>query len=205
MKLILARHGQTDGSDRYFGRTDNELNAVGREQAAALGKRLADEKIDAIYTSTLKRTIATAEAIAAGHDLEINRCPELDEVDFGKLEGMTYEEICRQYPTVAATWTDWSAQLEFPGGESASLFAQRVARFLERLKSHNDDETILVVGHGGPFRLLLCHLLGLGIKHCNQFTFGLASISVINKYSQGAILVQLSDVCHLGQGKSQDS
>lgn len=205
MKLILARHGQTDGSDRYYGRTDNELNAVGRKQAAALGKRLADEKIDVIYTSTLKRTIATAEAIAAGHGLEITRCSELDEVDFGKLEGMTYEEICRQYPTVAATWTDWSAQLEFPGGESASLFAQRVARFLERLKSHNDDETILVVGHGGPFRLLLCHLLGLGIKHCNQFTFGLASISVINKYSQGAILVQLSDVSHLGQGKPQSS
>jgi alpha-ribazole phosphatase len=117
---------------------------------------------------------------------------------------MTYEEICRQYPTVAASWTDWSAQLEFPGGESAILFGQRVVRFLERLENHKDDETILVVGHGGPFRMLLCHLLGLGIKHCNQFTFGLASISVIDKYSQGAILSQLSDVCHLGQGKSQE-
>jgi len=205
LKLILVRHGQTDGSDRYYGRTDTELNAVGREQAEGLRRRLAGEKIDAIYSSTLKRAIATAETIAAGRGPEITRCPELDEVDFGQIEGMTYEEICRQYPTVAAGWTDWSSQLEFPGGESASLFAQRVVRFLERLKNHNDDETILVVGHGGPFRLLLCHLLGLGIKHCNQFTFGLASISIIDKYSHGAILSQLGDVCHLGQGKPQNS
>lgn len=204
MKLILVRHGQTNGSDRYYGRTDNELNTVGREQAEGLRRRLAGEKIDAIYASTLKRTVTTAETIAAGRGLEITRCSELDEVDFGKIEGMTYEEICRQYPTVAASWTDWSAQLEFPGGESAILFGQRVVRFLERLENHKDDETILVVGHGGPFRMLLCHLLGLGIKHCNQFTFGLASISVIDKYSQGAILSQLSDVCHLGQGKSQE-
>ncbi|MES0329378.1 MAG: histidine phosphatase family protein [Dehalococcoidales bacterium] len=200
---MLVRHGQTDGSDRYYGRTDNDLNAAGREQAEGLRRRLASEKINAVYTSTLKRAIATAEAIATGRGLEITCCSELDEVDFGKLEGMTYEEICRQYPTVAASWTDWSAQLEFPGGESASLFGQRVVRFLERLKSHNDDETILVVGHGGPLRLLLCRLLGLGIKHCNQFTFGLASISVVNRYSQGAILSQLSDVCHLGKGKPQ--
>ena len=203
MKLMLVRHGQTNGSGRYYGRTDNDLNTVGREQAEGLRRRLAGEKISAIYTSTLKRAITTAETIAAGRGLEITRCSELDEVDFGNLEGMTYEEICRQYPTVAASWTDWSAQLEFPGGESARFFSQRVVRFLERLESHNDDETILVVGHGGPLRLLLCRLLGLGIKHCNQFTFGLASISVVNRYSQGAILSQLSDVCHLGQGNPQ--
>ena len=205
MKLMLVRHGQTDGSDRYYGRTDNDLNTVGREQAEGLRRRLAGEKISAIYTSTLKRAITTAETIAAGRGLQITRCTELDEVDFGKLEGMTYQEICSQYPTVAASWTDWSAQLEFPGGESAILFGQRVVRFLERLESHNDDETVLVVGHGGPLRLLLCHLLGLGIKHCNQFTFGLASISVVNIYSQGAILSQLSDVCHLRKGKPQSS
>lgn len=202
MKLILVRHGQTDGSDCYYGRTDNELNAVGLEQAEELRRRLAGDKINAIYTSTLKRAVTTAETIAAGRDLEITRCSELDEVDFGRIEGMTYEEICRQYPTVAAGWGDWSAQLEFPGGESASLFYQRVVRFLGRLKNHNDDETILVVGHGGPFRLLLCHLLGLDIQHWNQFTFSLASISIIDKYSQGAILSQLSDVCHLGAGEA---
>lgn len=205
MKLILVRHGQTDGSDRYFGRTDNELNAVGREQAEGLRRRLVGEKINAVYTSTLKRAIATAETIAAGRGLEITRCPELDEVDFGKIEGMTYEEICRQYPTIAAGWGDWNAQIEFPGGESASLFNQRVVRFLERLESHKDDETVVVVGHGGPFRLLLCHLLGLDIKHWNQFTFGLASVSVIETYSRGAVLTQLGDVCHLGPGRPPDS
>jgi alpha-ribazole phosphatase len=205
LKLILVRHGQTDGSDRYFGRTDNELNAVGLEQVEGLRRRLAGERFNAIYSSTLKRAITTAETIAAGRGLEITRCSELDEVDFGQIEGMTYDEICRQYPAVAAGWTDWSAQIEFPGGESASLFYQRVVGFLERLKGHNDDETVVVVGHGGPFRFLLCHLLGLDIKHCNQFAIGLASISVVDTYSQGAVLSQLGDVCHLGQGKQQDS
>jgi alpha-ribazole phosphatase len=205
LKLILVRHGQTDGSDRYFGRTDNELNAVGREQAEGLRRRLAGEEINAIYSSTLKRAVTTAEIIAAGRGLEITRCTELDEVDFGRIEGMTYDEICRQYPAVAACWTGWSARVEFPGGESADLFNQRVVGFMERLKDHHDNETIVVVGHGGPFRLLLCHLLGLDIKHWNQFTIGLASISVIETYSQGAVLSQLGDVCHLEQGKPPDS
>jgi alpha-ribazole phosphatase len=205
LKLILVRHGQTNGSNRYYGRTDNELNAVGREQAEWLRRRLVGEKITTVYSSNLKRAVTTAETIATGRDLEITRCAELDEVDFGRIEGMTYEDICRQYPAVAACWAGWNAQVEFPGGESASLFNKRVVGFLERLKEHRDDETIMVVGHGGPLRLLLCHLLGLDIKHWNQFNIGLASMSVIEIYSQGAVLSQLGDVCHLEQGKPQES
>jgi alpha-ribazole phosphatase len=113
---------------------------------------------------------------------------------------LTFEEICRQYPAIAAGWTDWSAHMDFPGGESTDTFDQRVVGFLERVNAHHDDETIMVVGHGGPFRLLLCHLLGLDTKHFNQFALGLASISVVDMYPQGAVISQLGDVCHLESG-----
>ena len=196
MTLIMVRHGDTgaDSVKKYWGRSDVELNATGLEQAEGLHKRLLSEKIDAIYASTRKRAYVTAEIIASGRELNITRCAELDEVNFGEIEGLTYDEICRLYPEVTKLWANWSLELSFPGGESFDQFNSRVAKFLERLKRHAPEETVLIVGHGGPFRLMVCHLLGLGLEHWWQCYFDLASVSIVETYPQGAILNLLNDV-----------
>lgn len=197
MKLILVRHGEADDSRRYWGKTDTELTAKGREQAAKLGRYLKNEKIDAVYASTLKRVLDTAEAITANHKFEIIKCPELDEVNFGQLEGLTFEEICQSHPDLAAKWAESSHLLDFPDGDNFESFSQRVADFLKRLEGHSDGETVLVVGHGGSFRLLLCYMLGLDLKHWCQFNVKLASVSVMEGGVGTAILYKLSDVSHL--------
>jgi len=199
-KLLLARHGDTESGStlRYWGQSDVKLSGAGLRQAKRLRDRLATEKIDAIYTSYLRRAWATAEIIAARHQLDVVNCAELNEVNFGKIEGLTFDEVSQLYPEVTRVWVSQSLSLEFPDGENFDRFNSRVSKFLSRLDKHAPEETILIVAHAGPLRLLVCHLLGLELRHWRQFRLDLASLSIVETHSQGAILNLLNDVSHLG-------
>ena len=96
MRLILIRHGKTatDNPEKCHGFTDIDLSEEGYRQADKLAVRFKDEKIDAMYSSTLKRGAATAAIIAASHNIQITGASELNEVNFGEIEGITFEEAC---------------------------------------------------------------------------------------------------------------
>ncbi len=199
-KLLLVRHGETEfnSTQRFYGQSDVELNETGIRQVERLRHRLATEKIDIIYSSDLRRALVTAEAIASRHQLAVTTCPELREMNFGECEGLTFEEICQLYPEIAELWTNWNLQTKFPGGESVDELNARVSKFLGRLKEHAPEQTILIVAHSAPLRLLLCHLLGIELWHWRQFRLDLASLSILATYPQRAILSLLNDVSHLG-------
>jgi len=198
-KLLLVRHGDTESGSalRYWGQSDVKLSGAGLRQAERLRDRLATEKIDAIYTSNLQRASVTAKVIASNHQSNVITCDELNEVNFGKIEGLTFDEVSRLYPEVAQAWVSRSLSLEFPDGENFDKFNNRVSKFLSRLEKHTPEETILIVAHAGPLRLLVCHLLGLELRHWRQFRLDLASLSIVETYSQGAILNLLNEVSHL--------
>jgi alpha-ribazole phosphatase len=200
-KLLLVRHGDIESGSalRYWGQSDVKLSAVGLRQAERLRDCLATERIDAIYTSNLQRALVTAKVIASKHQSNVIICNELNEVNFGKVEGLTFNEVSRLYPEVAQMWVSQSLSLEFPDGENFDKFNNRVSKFLSRLERHVPDETILIVAHAGPLRLLVCYLLGLELRHWRQFRLDLASLSIVATYSQGAILNLLNDVSHLGE------
>jgi len=199
-KLLLVRHGNTklNSAGRYWGQTDVELSADGIRQAERLRNRLATQKIDVIYTSNLQRASATAKIIVSSHQVDIVTCPELREINFGKIEGLTFKEVSQLYPEVAEAWSKWSLTLKYPGGESITELNNRVSKFLERLEKHTPEETILIVAHSAPLRLLICHLLGIRIQHWRQIRLDLASLSILETYPQGAILNLLNDISHLG-------
>lgn len=198
-KLLLIRHGQTTGNsaERFWGRTDVALSEVGLQQAERLRNRLAGEKIDAVYTSSLRRALQTAEIIAAWREVVITPCPELREIDFGRIEGLTFDEISQQFPEIAGAWFHPDLSLRFPGGESFIDLNSRVAAFLPRLAGHAQGETVLIVAHSGVLRLLICNLMGLELRHWRQLHLGLASLSVLNTYPEIAILNTLNDLSHL--------
>ncbi|MFH0941681.1 MAG: alpha-ribazole phosphatase [Chloroflexota bacterium] len=199
-RLLLVRHGETElkSSERYWGATDVPLSALGLEQAERLRDRLAGEKIGAIYASDLARARVTAETIASKHRLTVTGCPELREINFGRLEGLTFSEIEQRFPEIAGLWKKRTLNLVFPGGETVARFNRRVSRFAGRLAGHTPDETVLVVAHNGTLRTLICRLLGLGLEHRWQFRLDLASLSIVETYSPGGILRLLNDVSHLG-------
>jgi broad specificity phosphatase PhoE len=198
-RLLLVRHGITEfNRDRRFtGHSDVELSAAGYRQVERLRDRLGNEKIDAVYSSDLRRALVTAEVISLGHKLDITRCSELREINYGNAEGLTFEEIRHLYPEVAESIANFSLQLEFPNGESFEGFAARTSAFLDELKRYQPSQTILITSHSGPLRVLVCCLLGLDLGHWRQFRLDFASLSILETYPQGAIVNLLNDTSHL--------
>ena len=200
-RLLLVRHGETElkSSERLWGITDVKLGALGLKQAEKLRDRLVEEKFDTIYSSNLKRTLETAEIIASKHQLPVIACAELREFNYGEIEGLNYEQIKQLYPEFYKSMMQRGSNLRFPGGESVYQLNNRVSKFLLRLKKHTAKETILIVAHFGLLRVLLCRLLGIGIKRRWQIHIDLASLSILETNQQGAILSLLNDVSHLAQ------
>ena len=198
--LFLVRHGETElkSSERYWGHTDVKLSKLGIEQAERLRDLLATEKIDVAYSSDLQRTLVTAEIIASKHSAEIIKCPELREISFGELEGLTFSEIAQRYPEVVKSWKEGKIEFKYPGGESMGSLIRRVASFPKRLKDLAPEQTALIVAHSGSLRMLMCHLLGIEPQRWWQFRLDFTSLSILETNSRGAILMSLNNTCHLG-------
>jgi len=197
----LVRHGETElkSSERYWGRTDTKLSALGLRQAERLRDRLAVERIDAVYSSDLQRARVTAEIIVSGHQLDITTYAELREVDFGKVEGLNFEEISQLFPELAVRMkkVDRGSDFRYPDGESVVELGSRVGSFLDRLKKHNEEETVLIVAHYGVIRTLICQLMGTELRHIYHIRLSLASLSIMETDLTGAILHRLNDTSHL--------
>jgi broad specificity phosphatase PhoE len=197
-RLLLIRHCTPKllKNDMFLGQTDVPLSDIGIKEAKRLKSRLAEEKFDICFSSSLLRAHETAKIIVAGHKVKIIPCDELRECSFGDIEGLTYQEIEQRYPQIAKEMAD-GILVNFPGGENFQQFNARVKLFTKRLDDIEPDATALIVAHGGPLRLLICNLLGIDISHWQQIRIDRASLSIIDTYSQTAILSLLNDTSHL--------
>jgi broad specificity phosphatase PhoE len=198
-RLLLVRHGITkyNNDRRFMGHSDIEMSDIGQRQIERLGNYLKDEKIDAVYASDLKRTMMSAKTIIGGRDLDVVPCHELREMNYGVCEGLTFGEIGLSYPDVAEKCAHFTLELEFPEGEKFQEFIDRSSAFLEKLKKHKPKETILVVSHNGPLKVLICRLLEISMEHWWQIGVDVASLSIMETGSRGAILTRLNDTSFL--------
>lgn len=200
-RLLLVRHGATEDNvlRRFLGQRDVPLSRLGREQVERLRLRLTGERIDAAYTSDLSRARDTAMPVCAGRAEALVACPELREMDFGDCDGLTFDEIVERYPRLARS-VGGGKRIEFPGGETLQQLNDRVGLFLARLGQHGAGESVLVVSHGGPLRVALCRLLGIGLGHWWQFRLDTASLTVVGMYPAGAVVTLMNDTSHLTTG-----
>lgn len=198
-RLLLVRHGLTEFNEdrRFMGHSDIELSVAGCQQAERLRDYLADERIDTVYSSDLKRAVEMAEIICEGRGLDIITYTELRECNYGTCEGLTFGEISENYPDVAEKCINFTLDLEFPEGECFTDFFERTSRFIERLKEHGRSETLLISSHDGPLKILLCRLLEIGDDHWRKFRLDNGSLSIIVISPRGAVLNRLNDVSFL--------
>jgi 2,3-bisphosphoglycerate-dependent phosphoglycerate mutase len=157
--LHFVRHGETDWNreGRIQGVADVALSAAGREQARELAVSLAARPIGAIYASDLRRTVETAEPLAARLDLPILTTPALRERDFGANEGRIAAEVAAELGTEVGTrWLHPDER--HPGGESMREVYERVAAFLDELLEDPPADEIALVTSGGPIRVGTAHL-----------------------------------------------
>lgn len=160
--VYLARHGESETNDQGMitGQLDVGLAPKGVEQSEALARCLAHTHLDAIYTSALRRTVATATPTALRKGMSIARVEGLNEIHMGMLQGRFRDDRDVEAQSMwearrAALWA-----YEVPGGERFDRFAARVEAALAPLLERHRGQSILIVGHRATNQVLLGTLLG---------------------------------------------
>jgi len=165
-RVYLSRHGETmlGAEDRFAGSTDVELSETGRAQVEALGRRLASAPIEHVYTSPLRRALVTAEAIARPHGLVPSETSGLREIDHGRWEGMSRDDVAHEFPDEYRAWTDDPFRCAPEGGESGVQAMARALVALRGIVERHQGQTVLLVSHKATIRLVLCSLLGIDAR-----------------------------------------
>jgi len=143
LTLILTRHGEAASGDIMLGgQLDVMLTPHGRHEAEALARRLAGVRIDRIVSSPMLRALETAQTVATGRPVEVDE--RLRELDYGRWEGLTYEEIDARDPELRTRWDHDPGSTHSPGGESGEDVAARALGFLVELL---EDELATAAAH----------------------------------------------------------
>lgn len=197
--LLLARHGQTvwHAENRYAGVSDVQLTEEGRAQAEALGRWAAAHPVDAIWTSTMSRAVATAEPACRALGLVARREPALRECDFGVLEGRTLAEFELENPVRAKAFRADPVSYPFPEAEDPRTAAARGTRALRRIADAHPGERVLVVAHNTLLRLVLCAALSVPLGEYRRVLPGLrnAAITELRLEDGAAALISLNVPC----------
>lgn len=195
--ITIIRHGETDynRNGRYQGQTDISLNATGRQQSAALGLYLADEPIDLIYSSDLSRAQETARLIAGGRTVLLE--PRLREIDVGRAAGLTSAEIAQREPAFWAALQQDPDGTPFPGGESTMAVQQRALEAFAAIHRRYPQGRIAVVTHGMVVKMVVAHLLGLGMRERHITVFGNCSITQVQWGGAAQKVLRMNETGHL--------
>ncbi|HEX4443611.1 MAG TPA: histidine phosphatase family protein [Galbitalea sp.] len=152
MRLLLIRHAQS--TENVVGILGSDvpgpvITDLGREQAAAIPAALSEEKIDAIFASSMQRTSLTASPLAARLGLAVQVLDDLGEISAGELEGRSDKDAIRAYMgTIISWWQTSSARI--PGGESGDEFFARFTGAIETAVRGSD--CVVVFSHGAAIR-----------------------------------------------------
>ncbi|MEU5993022.1 bifunctional RNase H/acid phosphatase [Spirillospora sp. NPDC047418] len=199
MTTVLLRHGETPLSveKRFAGIGDVPLTANGAAQARAAALALTDRGLDAIVTSPLVRCRDTAAEVAAVTGLDVRVEDGFRETDFGEWEGLTFREAGKGWPAEMKSWLA-DPEVAPPGGESFAQVSRRVRTSLDKLKVRYREQTVLVVSHVTPIKLLIKDALGAPMSSLYRMHLDVAALSSIDWYADGpATLRTFNDVHHL--------
>lgn len=149
-RVFATRHGQTEWNTKALlqGHQESNLTDLGREQSRLLGARLRDEPLTAIYSSTSRRAMSTAQLIAEPRGLTVSKFPGLEEMDLGQWQGLSFADVAERWPEAHDRF--WSAPADFEataGGESFHDLYRRATECLARITRMHAGERVLLVTH----------------------------------------------------------
>ncbi len=184
--FLLVRHAAhaVVGQELSGQRPGVQLSAEGQRQAQALAAELAAVPLQALYSSPLERTMATAELIAAAHNLPVNVEPDIAEINFGTWTGRTFTEL-----SADPQWTYWNTVRSLavpPEGEPMVAVQQRALTALLRLHTLHPEQHIAIVSHCDVIRAILAYCLMLPLDALLRFSVMPASVSTVRFFPQAA-------------------
>ena len=196
MILYCVRHGETtyNATRRIQGQTDSELSAIGWQQCAAVAEALARQKIEAVYSSPLRRALESARLVAESLRLEVQIDPRLMEINAGIFQGLSWEEIEQKHPAEAARWKTQDPEFRIPGGESRWDVMQRAADAFRAIREAGHRQ-VAIVAHGGLLSAAFKVLLEIPAR-LNPFSLDNGSISKL-AWDREVKLLSLNAIDHL--------
>ena len=194
-RLIVVRHAQSESNKAkfYAAAINVNLTEYGRMQAEKTAAFLREYPIDRAYSSPMVRVIQTAKPIIRGRNLELEIVPDLREIYGGAWEGLSYEEIEREYPVERDLWYHNFIYCICPGGDSVSDLYNRVRPAFEKIVADNYGKNVLVASHATPIRLMLTRFMGKPIRESNNVPWPEnASVTIVDCYEDGTYDLILS-------------
>ncbi len=193
--VLLARHGHHGEVGHVLsGRSAIALDAQGHAEAAALARHLAGQAVTRLCASPRTRTQQTAAAVAATHRIAVETIAALDEVDFGRFTGVSFEALADD-----PDWRRWNevrGEARCPGGET---MAEAVARAVGFVSAAGDGVTVCV-SHCDVIRGVVAHYLGLPLARIFSLGCDPGSVTTLRLEGKGAVLVSLNERPLLDRG-----
>ena len=184
-KIYLTRHGQSQFNieERIGG--DAELTPAGELYAHRLAQwitqNIQTEKMLTVWTSTLRRSIATGKYVPAP---KVN-LRALDEIDAGICDGMTYEEVEAKFPEEFVHRSNNKLGYRYPRGESYIDVIQRLEPVIFELE--RQKHPVLVIGHQAVLRCLYAYFLEKDASECPYLPIPMHTVLEIEPKAYGCV------------------
>ena len=196
--IMLIRHGNTDWNleEIFRGRVDVKLNKAGIKQAQLLAKYIGSFRLEAIYSSPLKRALKTAEIIAAPHHMNAIPTQELIDLDFGEWQGLSHDIVKERYGTLYAEWLNIPHSVKIPNGENLNDASRRACNLINSIiiKHHG---TVALVSHRVIHKVIICALLGMNNSYFWNIRLDTCGITTFKYEKDRFILIRHNDTSFL--------
>lgn len=167
------------------------LSGTGRAQAAALARSMAGARLDALFSSPQVRALETAEFISAATRCTLRASEALDEIDFGRWAGQSFD-LLEHDPD----WHRWNAARDSartPAGEGMAEVAARLLAFIDELSLAFPGGSICLVSHSDVIKSAVCRYLGKSFQAVHDFEIAPASVTTIAVDGGGGRVVSINE------------
>ncbi len=187
-RLVWVRHAHCEGEGLFLGQSDAPLSTAGRRQIPRLARKLSPYRAQTVYSSDLRRTLATAAAISRRLGMEVERRPGLREIHFGRWEGLSWKQVSERFPQAARGWMKNFPRQPIPEGEGFSKFKGRVQREVLGMIAAHPGGCAIVVTHAGVIRATLASALGMPDRYLFRIAQDFGGLTVIDYFPGGAVV-----------------
>ncbi len=198
-EVYLIRHGQVNFPEGvFYGQLDIPLSGLGKKQSLLCAKRFEDLKIDAVISSDLSRCLYLAKKIAHDKGIKLLINKDLREINFGRWQGLSWDEIEKSYPGQMEKRMKNLASYRPPAGESLTDLLDRAFPVLYDCLKGKLGQRVVIVAHGGVNRVLMCKLLGMDLQNLFCLQQDYTCVNLIDSYLDGQkVLRYINCTCHL--------
>ena len=197
--IYIIRHGQTEYNRKHIiqgSGVDSSLNDWGRQQSQSFYDNYKDTGFEVVLTSALKRTAETV-AHFINDKIPHEIFSDINEINWGIHEGKGADQLMRdEYKKIIDAWQSGDFEVGVTEGETAAQVSERMHRFIEHLKTREEDK-ILVCSHGRAMRFLTCLMDGQSLTQMENYKHQNTGLYVFTYDGQSFTMTVENDGEHL--------